>query len=294
MTAISSHTLFHITRKYTNFKKILCSGLRFSYSFEETTKHTAIIQSYGYFPELTNQKISDYPDNPTTGVAIPMVSFCDIPLLRIGDHCSKYGKFAIGLDKELISLYYNNLVNPVWYLESKNTIDFRDFYPIVSLRTQEQLYRNFRNSKFETEDSIISELQKADYMLDTKIMSNYLLGFTKQRNGYYDEREWRALLPDDEDIAEWIWDISKNYYKKNKTSWNNSMEKNEYGYIKLNSETLDDTITHIIVDTNKRIPVMINFIMKSKQIFGVNHITYKQRLLLVSKITSFERINQDY
>lgn len=298
MTAISSNTLFHMTRKYTNFKRMLCTGLRFSYSFEKTTKHTAIIQTYGYLPELTEEKINDYPDNPMTGVAIPMVCFCDIPLLRIGEHCSKYGKFAIGLDKEIISEYYNNLINPIWYLDSQNAFDFLDHYPKANLFIQKQFHLDLLDLKEINTELIECKkdalMKQGEHMSNTKIMSNYLLGFTKQRSSFYDEREWRALLPDDEDIAPWFWDISKEYFDTNRKEWNDSMDSNEYGYIKLFPDIFNDAITHIIVDTNNRIPAIIDFIMKSKQIFGVNDIAYEQRLLLISKITSFERINQDF
>lgn len=298
MTAISSNTLFHMTRKYANFKRMLCTGLRFSYSFEKTTKHTAIIQTHGYLPELTEKMISDYPDNPMTGVAIPMVCFCDIPLLRIGEHCSKYGKFAIGLDKEIISEYYNNLINPIWYLDSQNAFDFLDHYPKANLFIQKQFHLDLLDLKEINTELIECKkyalMKQGEHMSNTKIMSNYLLGFTKQRSSFYDEREWRALLPDDEDIAPWFWDVSKEYFDTNRKEWNDSMDSNEYGYIKLFPDIFNDAITHIIVDTNNRIPAIIDFIMKSKQIFGVNDIAYEQRLLLISKITSFERINQDF
>ncbi len=54
--------------------------------------------------------------------------------------------------------------------------------------------------------------------VDVKVQANYILGYTKPRIvnniSYYDEREWRGLLPDDEDIAEWKWDIDKDYFDK--------------------------------------------------------------------------------
>jgi hypothetical protein len=231
-------------------------------------------------------------------------SLDDIPLLRIEEHCKKYGKFAIGLDKEIISEIYNNQINPVWYMESKNVYDFKKNYSKINYYNMKNLYRIMGNKSI-VEDMVKNKDVHRMYMkkfmndVETKVLSNYLLGYTKDRKAnntsFYDEREWRALLPDDEDIAEWIWDIDKGYFNSHKKEWNNFLcENKEYGHMTLISEVINDAITHIIVDTNKRIPETIRHIMKTKTIFDVSDISYEQRLLLVSKITSFERINKDY
>lgn len=331
MPTINSHTLFHFTKKISTLKKIMSNGLRYSYSLEKTDTETAIKQDIGYTRD-SDEKLQENSlnGNRQTYVAIPMICFCDIPLLRIEKHCKKYGKFAIGLNKEIMADIYNNQLNPVWYLDSKNAFDFRANYSNINYYNQRDDYDLIQNKQFKDafnnsnltdglnklikkkelntetffellsktseQKSIVESLKRN---LESKILANYILGYTKERRdnntSYYDEREWRGLLPDDEDIAEWIWDIDKKSFDANKKDWNNSLGKNkEYGHMYLTSKLIDNTITHIIVDTNERIPTMIDYIMKTKKIFGSSDISINQRLLLISKITSFERINNDY
>ncbi len=332
MVTINSHTLFHLTKNFSIFKKIISNGLRYSYSLEKIDTETAIIQEIGYMSKFSDEKLleNSLNGNPQTYVAIPMICFCDIPLLRIERHCKKYGKFAIGLDKEIMSDIYNNQLNPVWYLDSKNTFDFRENYSNINYYSQRMNYDLIQNIQFPEDalnnsdltdyfntkikknnsevyldlvskfsEQLKSNIETISHNIKTKILTNYILGYTKERKddniSYYDEREWRGLLPDDEDIAEWIWDIDKEYFDLHRKIWNDSLDKNqEYGHIILTSKLLNDAITHIIVDTDKRIPDVINYIMKTKRIFGVSDISREQRLLLISKITSFERIKKDY
>lgn len=334
MATINSYTLFHITHSFSILKKIITKGLRYSYSLEKTDTETAIIQEIGHISGFSDRKLQEnrLKGNPETNVAIPMICFCDIPLLRIEDHCKKYGKFAIGLDKELISDLYNNQINPIWYLESKNTCNFKKNYSIINYYNQKYICDLLQDKHFlddlskdkksiniliknmikyentetfvekvlpKTPEPLKSLMEITVRNMNTKILSNYILGYTKPRivnnTSYYDEREWRGLLPDDEDIAKWKWDIDQKYFDLHKKEWNDSLDKNkEFGHIILTSELLNDAITHIIVDTDKKIPDVINYIMKTKSIFGASDISREQRLILISKITSFERINKDY
>lgn len=335
MTTINSHSLFHITHSFPILKKIITNGLRYSYSLEKTDSKTAIMQETGYIYGSSDRKLQEnrLKGNPETNVAIPMICFCDIPLLRIEDHCKKYGKFAIGLNKELISDLYNNQINPIWYLESKNTCNFKKNYSIINYYNQKYICDLLQNKHFldylsknkqsidilirnmikysedtktfvekvlpKTPEPLKSLMEISVHNVDVKVQANYILGYTKPRIvnniSYYDEREWRGLLPDDEDIAEWKWDIDKDYFDSHKKEWNDSLDKNEeFGHLILTPELLNDAITHIIVDTDKKIPDVINYIMKTKSIFGASDISFEQRLLLISKITSFERINKDY
>ena len=68
-------TLFHFTKDLNTLKKILKEGFRVTYCKE-------------YFGD--------------SFMGIPMVSFCDIPLSRTDQHTKDYGKYVIGLDKEML------------------------------------------------------------------------------------------------------------------------------------------------------------------------------------------------
>ena len=87
----NSHTtsIFHYTRNIDNLLSILRHGLKYSYCYEE------------YFGVY---------------IALPMVSFCDIPISRSSEQCSKYGIYAIGLSKDFINTTMDRFFGPVIYL----------------------------------------------------------------------------------------------------------------------------------------------------------------------------------
>jgi hypothetical protein len=86
---ISSNTLFHFTINMDHIISILEEGFRPNLSLEDLS----CLQ--------LEQKL-----------AIPMVSFCDIPLSQTKLHMKHYGYYAIGLSK---SWGQKNGVNPVLY-----------------------------------------------------------------------------------------------------------------------------------------------------------------------------------
>ena len=88
----NSHTdtLFHYTQKEDTLISILKDGFKFSYSKEDII-HDVFL-------------------------AIPMISFCDIPLSISSEHSKKYGKYAIGLSKKNLIRDYPEYLNPVNYI----------------------------------------------------------------------------------------------------------------------------------------------------------------------------------
>ena len=83
---INASSLCHFTKKFDTLQNIVKNGIRFSFAFEKLSPE--IIANF------------DFPSNPqlvahiykNAGVAIPMVSFCDIPITRATDHIAKYGQ----------------------------------------------------------------------------------------------------------------------------------------------------------------------------------------------------------
>ena len=78
-----SSSLFHFTRNFNSLVSIIQEGFRFSYSGEQ----------------ITRASISGVPPTDNIFVALPMISFCDIPIELCEEHRSKYGDYAIGINK---------------------------------------------------------------------------------------------------------------------------------------------------------------------------------------------------
>lgn len=287
LPAINADTLFHFTTSFSTLKKILFSGIRFSYSVENPLECT----------------------NP--GIAIPMVSFCDIPLSKASRHARKYGSYCIGFNKEYLLQIYNPILNPIIYLEYNNL--FKSLSDLFSL--QEKTYSQFMNNIF----SFVSQPQckgKAKNMsyeelwsymnkiLDEKGVDEYcasdfskkfILGLLKPTysdNGYcyFDEREWRAFYMNDKDTP-WIW-ACDSLSKEEKKLLNDNIAASENGFITIPNEWFN-MINYIIVKKEDQILPLIHYIKKATCLLGNNALTDDQRLFLISRITSFERLNAD-
>ena len=97
MAIVSSNSLFHFTGTQKAFFGILQKGFRHSYCFEEYKKEIA---KFIFRPEIELMRIKGSSETQY-GIAVPMICFCDIPLLQTSIHRKKYGNYCIGLDKEM-------------------------------------------------------------------------------------------------------------------------------------------------------------------------------------------------
>lgn len=316
MSAINSSTLFHFTRKYANLKKIVQKGLRFSYSFETFSKEV-ILNKLPPASMNFSEDIKTGDDSKEYGVAIPMVCFCDIPLMRIKEHKMKYGSYAIGFDKDFLSDLYNPILNPVLYMNSNNVSDSVLHYSKMSKDANSEKWKSIieycNNPTFQAEfekdgdcaiinNKLLSEQHTG--LIDNNFYAKTLMGYCKpygyknSKDKYicnYDEREWRAIIHDRiDDRTNWVWDVNKADFDSNQKMWNEEIETCEDGFITILEGFQYHAITHIIVKTDEEVRSMIQIIMNSKSLFGENNISYEERLILVSKITSFERIEKDY
>ena len=139
---------------------------------------------------------------------------------------------------------------------------------------------------------------------------NQLIGNSKPYYGtfkgiedycYYNEREWRILIPCDYDEhTKWYWNLSEEEFAVKKDEINKILHSSEYAYRGFttdidNEEDFMQFITHIVVDTEANIPELVEFILNEEQpIFGYPRLSKRLRNFLVSRITSFERIENDY
>lgn len=287
MNPVSASSLLHFTKSKSSLLGILEKGFRYSYCYEEYNK--AII---------FNNNNKDYAkffigENGTKrGVAIPMISFCDIPLLRAQEHAKYYGKYIIGIDKGYAEDLYSRL-NPVLYVFS-NRMD-------ISLCDVSVSKDNFYNNGTH----------------DYRQSVNHLIAYSKRYRGfdiyrnketcYYNEREWRIVLEEGNGDYEapWIWNIdfkSKEEYKKYIGPYSKKLYSSKGAYLKFIefNEKSDENhfcnfITHIVVKKEREIPGIIKYILNTKnKLFGHENISDDARKILISKITSFERIEKDF
>lgn len=295
---INALSLFHFTRKLDTLKQIVENGLRFSYAFEKYSAQIIANYEYPYSGDVVNKVYED------TGVAIPMVSFCDIPITRANSHMDKYGEYMIGLNKDAMMYLYEPILNPVLYIHSNNLLQAVDELGIVHAETTRNLFNAiFENPKnvnletFEENNNLRKDLKP---LIDRRFYCSFILGLVKPiydqqtKVCYYDEREWRAFYPNRMQSAEWIWGIKKEYFDSNRLVWNEELSSNKENYITIPKEFLGSIITHIVTHTEQEIPQLIEWIINSEMLFGCEEISMDERLLLVSRVTSFERISLDY
>lgn len=281
MNPINASSLLHFTDSMKAIKGILENGFRFSYCCEKVSETINMneIHPEGATFFRPSLNINNY-------IAIPMICFCDIPLTRAKSHSEVYGKFIVGIDKDIALMVYGDNLNPVMYCTSQTIcIALNDLSVVKATIDNVEGCHNYRRSL------------------------NQLLGNTKPYNGtfrgedycYYNEREWRILMPYDYcDKAQWYWNLSQEDWENKKDEINKLLHTSEYAYRSFTTDIDDEEsfmqfITHIVVDTEANIPELVEFILNEEQpLFGYPKVSKRIRNFLVSRITSFERIENDY
>lgn len=281
MNPINASSLLHFTKSMDALKGILEKGFRFSYCCE---KVSATINMNELHPEGANF----FRPSPhiNSHIAIPMICFCDIPLTRAKLHSDTYGKFIVGVDKDMAITVFGDNINPVMYRTSQT----------IGLALHDL-------------SVIKATIDNVDGCYNYKRSLNQLIGNTKPYNGtvngkdycFYNEREWRILIPFDySEDTKWYWNLSEEEFAVKKDEINKILHSSEYAYRGFttdidNEEDFMQFITHIVVDTEANIPELVEFILNEEQpLFGYPKVSKRIRNFLVSRITSFERIEKDY
>lgn len=261
---LSANTLFHFTDSPDNLENILRKEFYPRYCLEDLG--------------LVIPKIDSQHKRKQKELAIPMVSFCDIPLSQIRKHVGYYGRYAIGLKKEW---GLQNHICPVLYTYDQSALST----PVKSL--------------LEIAFGITENPGKL-----TNILNNWIniIKFVKPYEGrlwkngkhlnkkirFYDEREWRFCpnIPISNEPEE----VVPPYFLK-KESFLIHDEIREANRLlerfKLSFEPKD--IKYIIVDREDEILGMANKINEIKDKYIED-----DRRKLTTRIISMEHIFEDF
>lgn len=232
---ISTNSVFHFTEDLNTVKSILITHFQIKYCLETIETKSAEI---------------DY--------AVPMSSFCDIPLSQVISHIDKYGGYGIGLHKRWAK---RKGLNPVLYLEKNSNI------------LNDVLIRE----KFENNSRLIQEFLRYTKNYEGKLVRGGEIIQKSYR--YFDEREWR-FCPNQKQISENEMIIhDTRYYRENKSNINERVSN-----IKLTFTTND--LSYLIVKDDDDIIELINFLEQS--------FNSKEVKMLTSKILTSKQIRSDF
>lgn len=235
MSKNNSHTstLFHFTKKQNTLLSILRDGLKFSYCTE---------------------RVNDF-----TAMGIPMVSFCDIPLMSCREHRSKYGLYAIGFSKEAFSKLTSGCeIGSVGYFSEKQKALVDNLLSLAS-----------------KQDKAIGWSKQFEMIREGKLQINY------------DECEWRILAFNDEEnnSYKWFWN-QKDFLK-----WKENRSDKFLQGITISFNASD--VRYIVVNQEKNIPNVVKRILHLKTIAG-KLASIEDKEILCSRIISFEQLNSDF
>ncbi len=246
---ISTNSVIHFTDKFENLKGIIESkAFKIKYCSEET-----------------------YLDNKfSMDCAYPMCSFCDIPLSEIKNHIDSYGSYGIGLTKTWAK---RSGLNPVLYIEQNSQL---------SKFLLKEALRIYELSKKGSPD--IEQID--EFMMYMSHCKNYEGNLKKGKVNsdsyrFYDEREWRYIVPEEE-LKSAAPFITIDDYKKDKDSFNERLKD-----CRLNFQTTD--ISYIIIDSEDEIPDVLKVINDTFE----DSITAKELKILSTKILTKNQIWND-
>lgn len=173
--ALSASVLFHFTNTLENLVNILTNEFRPHFCLED-------------FAILSRRA----PPASDMRIAVPMVSFCDIPLSQVARHMDTYGYYALGLAKQW---GMSHGLAPVLYAHPN----------AITARAVSDLARSVKSNSpapatGQVSKSIMSHLVKILFLTKPYEGTFFHRDQVRQNVRFYDEREWR-FIPFDEDYV---------------------------------------------------------------------------------------------
>jgi Putative abortive phage resistance protein AbiGi, antitoxin len=233
-----SNALFHLTKDFNTLLTIIKTGFWPRYNLEQF----------------------DIFQNIEARIALPMVCFCEIPLTRISQHTSEYGRFGLGMTREWA---IRNNLHSVQYV-TENSPPLNALMGIHSL--------------------VPSNAHSAAAVLLRKA-----IGFTKPLKGlsksgteknFYQEVEWR-FIPDSSDAFRPALAPTEFSNKRILESHNSNIKDHLL-------EFTSNDIKYIILENDSTTEKTIEFITMS------DLYTQEEKNKLLTKIISIEQIASDF
>lgn len=237
---LSSNTLFHFTNKYDHLINIIENNFRPHYALED-------------FNTIFRGKDVDY-----LKLAIPMVSFCDIPLSQIAEHLSTYGCYGIGLTKEWGK---RNGITPILYTYPESL--FAGF--LIKMQKNTQGLKDH-------EREFLYDMHRFIKRHTGPLWRPY---GTKEDVVFYNEREWRYIPSEHKYLLE-----EKDFLNESERKKYNEDVSSRYSIAFVPAD-----IRYLIVSTEDEILSLIKH-LESK--FSGEELT-----ILTTRIITAERIRED-
>jgi hypothetical protein len=275
------------------------SVFKFTKDFELLKK---IIRD-GVIPNYCEEDLSF--DDTEFIVGIPMASFCDIPIMLLDEHNSRYGNYGVALSKKWA---IHNGLTPVMYISNDDILRSVYYYHQQNEKVLEWYNRPDIKQKL-LNDTIFRGLPVADYARiimahEEHAINTHIIGYLKKYEGYYkgtpinnyEENEWRYLVPDNEG-TKWFWS------KEDYTKW-----RNPHGKVNLSevnkpspSESLRkftlkfniNDVSYILIKDDEFKIKLINYI-KNLKTLGGNILSSDIKDDLISRIITLEQIKRDF
>jgi len=243
--SLSSNSIIHFTNTKDALKGILTENFKLFYCKEEILL-----------------------DNKPLSFAVPMVSFCDIPISQVKNHITKYGAYGLGLTK---SWAERQKLNPVLYVEKDSNLSrsYRNVYFEYVVNSGKDL-----TTLDDKENCIV------DILRYIKNYQNDLVRGGQVYNDYRfsDEREWRYVLNFSEK-PQMIYALE--HFIKDE----HNLELDKY---KLEFEPND--IKYVIIQSESEIPEFLDLFRTTK---GKNY-SYSDVERLMTRIITTEQIVEDF
>ncbi len=242
--ALSSNSIIHFTRRKSYLRGILEDNFKLKFCSESITF------------------------NDPVNFAVPMVSFCDIPLSQVKDHIGSYGCYGIGLTKEWA---IKQKLNPVLYLQAGSHLAESLSRVLLEYR------KNGQDLSGEDEHMLNILRYSKNYQGDLcraghRTIPNYR---------FSDEREWR-YVPTKSQVKTLL--LGSQYMSQEKKAAANAAMSS----VRLTFEP--DDIRYIIIETEEEIGYFLDVLRKAK---GKNYSAHSIERLS-TRILTADQIMTDF